>query len=457
MRCSRLVAFAMIALAGLASVGAAQQIETPVAFDSAGRVMTMTPALIARYQLAAPAWPVTGPFVEARLFSLNTGGHTLTVERQSGAIERYPLSDEELASLRAAVDAAMTLTGGTPVESRPDVISEPARNAFLRNQTLLSLGLYGPLLASLADDGKTGTALYLLGAGGSFFISMAISRETEVTRAQNHLATDGAIRGYGATSGLIYASRASVGRKTYSGIGLAGALGGAILGYQRGAGMTDAEAEATTTISTLAAATGFGLTAAIGGLDDHDARAAVGTAVGAGLVGYFLGPNYPRRASYTVTRGDIQMLSLSSVIGAAIALTPIVDSQIEEELGFGLTTAGLLAGALVGDRALVRAFDYSMSDATLVQFSAVAGGLMGAAVAVLAEPQPEGVMALVTGGAILGAVAGHNFANPPRGRSASALQIDRALGSARLVVDPSALALAAVKTPGRHAVVRLAF
>lgn len=453
MRLLALLGVATLALAS-ATPAVAQQIETPVAFDSAGKVRSLTPQLVARYGLVAPAWPVQGTFVEARLFSVSGGAHVLTVERPGGAVERYSLAEAEVSAIRASVDAAMTLTGATPVEARPHVISEPARNAFARNQMLLSLALYGPLLASLADDGKTGTALYLLGAGTSFFASLAISKELQVTRAQNHLATDGALRGYGATAALIYASGADVDHKTYSALGLAGALGGSILGYKRGQGMTDAEAEAATTLSTLAAAAAFGATAAVSSLDNTDGRVPVSTMLGAGIVGYVFGPSYPRTARYTVTRGDVQMLSLASILGTAVAFTPVIDEDLDDQVGFGALTAGLIAGAYVGDRALVRKFDYTMSEATQIQLATAAGAAMGGALAVLIEPAPQGVMGLITGGGIVGAMAGHALSNPARAGTSSP---DRSSGASRLRFDPTALVLAAAKSPGRHALLSYSF
>lgn len=454
------LAFAMIALATVGRPATAQQVETPVAFDSAGRVRSVTPPLVERYGLGAPAWPVTGAFVEARLYAVNTGGHVLVVDRPNGAVERYPLADADVQALRSAIEAAMTRTGPSPTEARPTIMSEPARTAFARNQMILALGLYGPLLASLADDGQTGTALYLLGAGGAFFLSLAISKELDVTRAQNHLATDGALRGYGATSALIYMSGADVGHKTYSAMGLAGALGGSVIGYQLGKRMTDAEAEAATTFSTLAAAAGFGTAATVHSLDQTDGRHAVGTMLGAGLAAYALGPRYARRAPYTVTRGDVQMLSLSAILGTAASFVPIIpdeDDDLDDQVGFGVLTAGLLAGAWVGDRELVRRFDYSMSDATQIQLAAAAGGAMGGALAVLSDPGNKGTMAMVAGGAILGAMAGHAFADPPRAGARTSSSARPSRDGPRLSFDPSALALAASRAPGRHAVVSLAF
>ena len=46
--------------------------------------------------------------------------------------------------------------------------------------------------------------------------------------------------------------------------------------------------------------------------------------IAAGLAAYALGPRYARRTPYTVTKGDVQMLSLASILGTAVAFTPII-------------------------------------------------------------------------------------------------------------------------------------
>jgi hypothetical protein len=446
------LAIAMIALGGSAGSAAAQQIETPVPFDSAGRVRALTPELVVRYGLAAPVWPVAGAFVEGRMFALSAGGRVLVVSRPTGSVERYPLSDAEAGAIRATIDSALS-RASTAIASSADALSQPAGRAFARNQMILSVLLYGTLLASLADDGQTGTALYFLGAGSSFFISQTISRNLRVTRAQNHLATDGAIKGYLGTAALIFVSGAEVGRKTYSSLGLAGALGGSIVGFRNGRRMDDAQAEAAATLSTLGALAGFGATGALLGAESTDGRLPVGVGLGAGLVGYALGPSYTRRSAYTVTRGDVQMLSTSAILGLGVALTAVADEDIDEQVAFATATAGWVGGAYIADRTFIRDFDYAMSDATGVQFSALAGGLMGTALAILVEPPPRAAIGLVTGGAILGAFAGHSFAKPPRAGEASG----ETRTSSRLRFDPRALALAAAKTPGRHAVLSLTF
>src|SRR5262245_6167024 len=112
----RLPTLLVALLLSVVSHARAQIAETPVPFDSAHRVMTVTEALVDRLHLAPPAWPVTGSFREARLYSIQTGGFVLVVPRSSGVVDRYPLSDAQRATLGAAVDAGISATGRTTTE-----------------------------------------------------------------------------------------------------------------------------------------------------------------------------------------------------------------------------------------------------------------------------------------------------------------------------------------------------
>lgn len=459
------LAFALAAWLAVPVGMAAQVTETPVPFDSAGKVRSLTPAFVARYELTAPAWPVTGDFAEARLYAISTGGHVLAVERRSGGIERHVLDDDAVAALRGAVDAALDRTGAAVAEAQPEVISQPARGAFVRNQMILGWILYAPLLASLTDDARTGTALYLLSIGSSYFVTSAIGKGLTVTRAQNHLATDGAFRGWGATSGLLYAFGGdSLNGKTYRGVGLLGALGGAAAGFAHGRRLTDGEAKAATTMSSFAALTTFGVAGTTGFLSgdetvEGNARTTVGAAVGAGVGGYLLGPAYPRRARYAVTKGDIQLLWLGATVGVMLAMTPIVETDVSEQLGWGLATAGFLGGIVAGDRVFARPFDHTTSDATQVWLGALAGGLMGSALVVLAEPDANMGLAFVTAGAIAGMAIGHRLTAPRAvgtrlGAAPSGASRRR---GASVEIDPAGLALGVAGVPGRHAFLRVTF
>ena len=420
-------------------------VETPLPFDSAANVRSVTPALAARLGLQPPAWPVSGNYVQARLYSSSTGGTVLVVERSGGMLERYVIEDAQLATLRSTIGSATLLLGNRVGEDRPDVISEPARGAFLRNQMILAAGLYGPLLAALTDDARTGTVMYLAAVGGSYFILNSISRTTPITRAQNDLATDGALRGAATAVGLMHAFRGDdFHQKTYSGTALGGAIAGSVLGYIRGRGLTDSEAHSAMKFSTFAAGTVFGLAGTFGAFgSDSDAEQVVaGSMVAAGLAGYLLGPAYPRRASYTVTAGDVRLLPVGALLGALAGVTPVADAEDEKLLAAGATLGGL-AGIWLADRIWAVPYDHGSGDVTQTWLGTIAGGLLGAAAVVLTEPEDAlPALALITTGAIAGAAGGHHLASPRRAESRVSWRF-----------TPERGALALTKMPGTYPVV----
>ena len=87
----------MMSIRRLATIGAlmsfsatdlrAQVVERPVPFDSAGRLVVMTPYIAQRADLRAPWWPVSGDFTEARMYTVNDSIYVLTDARRRGAAD----------------------------------------------------------------------------------------------------------------------------------------------------------------------------------------------------------------------------------------------------------------------------------------------------------------------------------------------------------------------------------
>lgn len=459
-RCVPLFAITILSLVATPCLRA-QVTETPIAFDSAGHVRSITPALQTRLGLTAPTWPVNGDYVEARLFSISGGGYVIVVERQSGALERYGISREQASGLRTAVSNALASMGRVSGEEGPATISEPARGAFVRNQMVLATVLYGPAVATLTHDASAGTAAYLATVGGSFFLVENLSKQTTVTKSQNDLATDGALRGSAVVLLTAHALGANLNADLNAGGILIGGLGGSILGYQLGRGLTQSEAQAMSTGSTLAGLTAVGITGTIESFGNgNNGRVPAGVGVAAGIAGYVLGPSYPRRAQYTVTAGDIQMVRLGALLGVMTAASPIVDSNVGDRAVSAILTAGLVGGAWVGDRLFVRPYDHTPSDASLVSLGALAGSLMGLALPLAAHSGSATLyMTMATGGAIVGTFGAEQLVAPRvAGATAPIRTGDAGRGAAsRLRFDPTAIALAAVKAKGLHSILSFSF
>jgi len=447
----------VILLSTCAAVMGAQTIERPQPFDSAQRILAITPALAQRLHLEAPAWPAHGDYREARLYAIEPGGgFVLVAQLTSGALERFTLTDAGRAALRAMIDAGMSATGRPSAEVANDVVSEPAGNAFARHQTALAATIYAPLAASLADDGSVAGATYLLVTGGTFFASYAATQSMPFTRAQSALAADlglaaaanGFLVGYATSGGTDKGVRALT-----FGSAIAGTIAGATLGQS----LSDSEAHAiylgieSSSAVVVAAASGFG---ALGR----------GTAAGVAIaapIGYFAGLQYPRRAAYRVTAGDVEAVGTAGLIGtlAAGALVSHVDSPTHRQLAAFLAP-GFLVGALIGDRVFARPLDLSESQAGVLNVGTGAGALIGAAIPVIVGSH-DSFAALSAGtiGAVLGAsIMTASFPSPDALHGSGHFRSSR-FGAThpRFEVGTASVAAMLVGLPGRHTLAHVSF
>jgi hypothetical protein len=435
----------------------AQITETPVAFDSAQRVMAITPSLVERLHLAAPQWPVSGDFRDARLYAVQpNGGYVIVVQRPAGAVERYPLTESQRASLRSTVDAGMATSGRPTAEVGSDVISEPAGNAFVRNQTILSAIAYGPLAASLVDDGAGAGALYLLTTGGTFFVTYGIAQSTTVTRAQNHLAGTLGLAGGAAgwLTGFALADNSDKGVRT---LALGSAIAGSVAGYNLGRHLSDAEAHAAGFGVHSTALTALGIATALNASD----RGIAATVAAAEIIGYPLGLAYPRSTSYTVTAGDVDAVGTVGVIGAMYGGAILGDAPRSQALG-AVLTGTYLGGLLLGDAWIARTYDFTESQANLAQFGAVAGGLVGLTLPVLAGSDNNSfIWGAAAVGATFGMAAVVSSGSIRRAGASPSSRQSRADSPSRrtpqVTFTPTSLLGVLHGTPGRYSLVNIRF
>jgi hypothetical protein len=496
---ARIASIAMLALLLPAAALHAQLEERPVPFDSAQRMTAITPFLAGRLKLQAPAWPVGGTFREARLYSAGDGG-VLVVQREDGTLVRYPLDAAGMDALRAAVENGMRESGNPAGEPDAYRYTEMAGSRFARRQLILGPLLYGPFMASLSNNGEDAMTLYLLGSGLPALVSLGVAGES-VTRAQADLAMDASPR-FALLSSFAYrAAGGERGSKSHSIAVLAGALGASAGGLYVGRHLTDGEARGmiwgsnyalALTAGSMAASGAFKRTCVTSYADPYyyDRRCSGGTSRGefagmtaAALIGYPLGLQYVRQTDYGVTAGDLRAQSVASTIGAVLGAAVVGDGASSRDRWTG-ATGGLFLGMLAGDRLLVKPYDYTRGQASLLVTGAAAGGLIGLAVTSGAESDDASVYLASSGlGAAVGAAMAHQMMRPrhasQRGvlRDASrrvpsdrGLAVGAAVGSGaprrtavateprvQWQVDPAGLAMAAARAPGRHGILSITF
>ncbi len=443
-----------LALGG-ASALRAQTIETPVPYDSAHRVLVVTPLLAERLHLADPTWPVRGDFRDVRLYSASHGGFVLVALLPNGALQRYELTDTQRAALGAAIDVAM-LASGRPMGQAGSEPSEPAGNGYARHIALLAASIYGPLAASLSDDASVGGAAYVLTTGGAFFISYDAAQSGQVTRAQGDLSANLGVAAGAAALGVGYAATGNADKGVRAGT-LGAALVGTIAGVPLARHLTDAEAHGVTVGIEGTAATVWAVASGVGARD----RTVAAVVAASAPVGALMGVRYPRVASYDVTAGDLNAMQTAGLVGGLVGGAVIArrhgPSVGARETGVTIG-ASYVGGLLVGDLAIARPFDLTTADANLATIGAFAGGIMGLAVP-LAMRSGNGSLAFgcAGGGAAIGmslvfGTTDFRRADTPesgtlRGRDVSRLEIGPGLGALGLLA----------RTPGRYPVVRFTF
>lgn len=432
-----LLATALLTLTTLSSQQILAQsppvIERPVAFDSVGRVLVITPAVASRLRLSSgPGWPVEGSFREVRLYESAGLAHVLAASMQDGSIARYTITSDALLALRQLINSSVVASAargdGTRDAATGVDVSQPAGNAFVRNQTFLGLFAYGPATAAIfsSGGGAAATGGYFLAAGSAFFIAARTVQNRAVMRAQNSLASHAGTRGAAAGAAVAAIANAS-GGPGYGTPILAGAIGGTVTGYNFARGLSDGEAATSGLMADLSALVTLGIGGAAGAFERDEVvvdafgtvderlsssgKATLGAAVATGLIGYAFGPRYARRASYNVTDGDATMAFTGAALGSLAALTFPGDNASSTSV-FGVATAGLVGGFVLADRFLVRTADRTSANGALTQLGAWAGALMGRGVAAITESGRRGAFALVTAGGTLGLLAADRLLEP---------------------------------------------
>jgi len=409
---------------------AAQEVQLP--WDDAGRVEVLEHRLAQRLGLFTADHP---GFQQARLFQLPDGSFLLelTLLREGRTMrQRIPLSRSDAEALRAEVQ-------GLLAQRAPGAgVDHDGRMTLLFTTTAVGVGYYGwALPAALGvdsyHDAAAFTSLYMLVAGGSFFLPWMATAGQPVSWGMQQAATYGMTRGiahgwalhallfgpapatgwpdhaypppggdewvYGPHPGVHDEREAHFRRGTAFSLAASVAEGVAGYAWARGRQIDGGHAAALGLGGDAGLLGGF-FTGLLLRADERGHGALVTAGSAAGLVGgHLLGT----RRQHTM--GDVGLLYTTGTLGLQLAVTLMLlaDSQDDAALG-GLLLAGGATGLLVGG-GLVRETNFTVSQSSLIGLGALAGGFAGLGLGALAggEEAPARLMAAL---GMAGSVAG---------------------------------------------------
>lgn len=388
---------------------AAQASEVQVAFDPAGRIQRVDEALARRIGMFVAEHP---GFQEARLFAVDDTSFVLEISTVRGGRlerERVPMTLAQVEALRAEVAGKVAAAG-----PQPGKLNQDGRTMLVAGYTLMGLGFYGWALPYMTDvqDGSAALGEYLLVSGASAFTPMLMTQNAPVSWAATNLSLYGATRGVWHGS-LIYDLFAS-GNSSWGGdegrarvgIMMATSLAEGALGYvaARAGNMDGGAAQTVVNGGDYGLAWGLCASELAGCYDNDDDRAAAATTLAVTAAGT-LGSRW-LAAHRAYSYGDAWVMRSAGYVGGLLGATVADIGNPDDSKPYAAgVLAGTLAGLAAGDR-LVEGREFTGGDGILVQLGGSAGALMGLGLVALSSPNGDNASTLWWAGGSLGATLG---------------------------------------------------
>ena len=406
---SRFVLAFGLALALACSASAALAAEVQVAFDPAGRIQRVDEALARRIGMFVAEHP---GFQEARLFAVDDTSFVLEISAIRGGRlerERVPMTLAQVEALRAEVAGKVAASGPAPAK-----LNQDGRTMLVAGYALMGLGFYGWALPYMTDvqDGSAALGEYLLVSGASAFAPMLMTQNAPVSWAATNLSLFGATRGIWHGS-LVYDlfSSGNSGWGGDEGRGRVGvmmvtSLAEGALGYAaaRAGNMDGGTAQTVVNGGDYGLAWGVCASELAGCYDRDDDRAAAAMTL-AGAAAGTLGSRW-LAANRAYSYGDAWVMRSAGYVGGLLGATVADLGNPDDSKPYAAgVLAGTLAGLAVGDR-LVKGREFTGGDGILVQLGGSAGALMGLGLVALSSPDGDGASALWWSGGSLGATLG---------------------------------------------------
>jgi len=379
-----------------------QTMETPVSFDSGGKIMEWDRKMEAQARL----FPEVADFERALLWKADSS-FVLELFSNKGRIRRS-LTPANLDSVRNTVEAFLAGLG------RQYGISQEGRGELLWWQIPLSLGWYGPAVVAIAepDNGSVGTGLYLTSAAATYYIPFVLTKNSQITPAQAHMSIAYGFTGIFA-GGALSALMGVDDYRGYCGVMLGTSISGQVSGFSWGKNFTKPQAQIISQYSDFGMAD---LPLFIGALAEEPDEKVISAAALAGLAsGIYLGHRIANGKDISEGEPTISETSGLTGMGAGIGLyvtlagkDSIGDLDLSGRAMCAVMLAGNAGGLYLGHK-LSKGYSYTKGDGLLVEGATYGGALLGAGIGFLAAPNGTGAdkARVVCGSATLGLLGGY--------------------------------------------------
>jgi hypothetical protein len=394
-----ILAFSFLLVSGLAL---GQTMETPVSFDSGGKIMEWTRKMEAGVCL----FPDVADFDRALLWKADSA-YVLELFSSQGRVRR-PLTPAGLDSLKTSVDAFLAGQG------RQYGLNQEGRGDLLWWQIPLSLGWYGPAVVAIADpdNGSVGTGLYLISAAATYYIPFMLTKNSQITPAQAHMSIAYGVSGIfagGALSALLGVDD----YRGYCGIMLGTSISGQVSGFSWGKRFTKPQSQMISQYSVFGM---VDLPLFIGTLaEDPDEKlfsAAALAGIGGGTyLGHRIANGKDISEGEPVLSETSGLTGMGTGIGLYVALAG-KDSIGELDISGRAMCAAMLAGTAGGlylGHKLSKGYSFTKSDGLIIQGATYGGALLGAGIGFLAAQSGTGAdkARIVCGTSTLGLLGGY--------------------------------------------------
>lgn len=355
--------------------------EKQIAFEPTGKIWIIDEVLAAKLDYFTE-YP---DFKQALLFQENDSVFTLEItsgkQNENFRIRKnLTLADKEM----MLSDIGERLKSNSP----RSLLNQEGRTELLLINSMISYSFYGMAASAIFSTDDINPAIYLLSAGTGFIAPMLMTRNKDVTKTQ------AIMTGFGQTRGILHGlllpllfSRNPDYRLTL-GMGLAGSIGEALIGYNWARRNPVNPGQATTIglYSDFGMMLGLGTAATMGVFEMSEEKTpgllALTTLAGA-AGGMIYGHNLSKKDYYS--QGDAMMTSNLFLTGAYLPLSILSTfDYFDYKLFTAVGTIGAVAGICAGDK-LAQHFEFSNRQSMFSTLSMFGGGLLGAGIGYLIE------------------------------------------------------------------------